>query len=162
MDNIYFISLLFNFAIYICLLIPPTIYSINKKVFKNKTNFFVSLCSATLLETFFSLVLYVNSHQIFSFFTNVQGIINTSYYISRIVFSTSSFYALKIFTPALMMNRKRNIRPYLFFNVILSISFMAIGYLVRGFSGFLIAIPISDIVGYILDIYIIIKTVLKN
>ena len=162
MDNIYFISLLFNFAIYICLLIPPTIYCISKKVFQSKTNFFVALCSATLIETFFSLILYINSHQIFSFFTNVQGIVNTSYYISRIVFSTSSFFALKIFTPALMVNRKRNILPYLLFNIILSISFMAIGYLIHGFSGFLISMPISDIVGYILDIYIIMKTVLKN
>jgi len=158
MNNIYFVSLLFNFAIYICLLIPPTLYCINKKIFQNKINFFVALCSATLLEIFFSLILFMNSHQIFSFFTDVQGIINTSYYISRIVFSTSSFYALKIFTPALLINKKKNTRLYMLFNIILSILFMAIGFMTHNFRGFLIAIPISDIICYILDFYIIIRT----
>ena len=158
MNSIYLISLLFNFTIYICLLIPPTIYCINRKFFQNKASFFVALCSATLLEIFFSLILYINSHQIFSFFTDVQGIINTSYYISRIIFSTSSFYALKIFTPALLINKKKNIRLYMLFNIILSISFMVIGFIIHNFSGFLIAIPISDILCYMLDIYIIIRT----
>ena len=75
-----------NLIIYLIMIFPLIIISLNKKIYISKKQFFTTIIYCTLLEISLSLILYIFPKDIFSTFTKTTGIINFAIYSSKILF----------------------------------------------------------------------------
>lgn len=157
MSKISVISFALNILLYILISIPILVICKNKKIFKNRNSFLLAICIGTIIEIFLSLIIYKFPNIIFSTLVNVQGIINYSVFISKIIFSTSSLIAVKILIPALLINRHKNIQKLLTVQLLITLIFCTIGFFYKKTVGFLFGFPVSDIVIFTMNIFIFFK-----
>lgn len=157
-----FISILLNILIYFLMIIPVLIISSRKKIYNNRATFILNVCLATIIDILLSLLIYKYSEKIFRLFSKKFGIINYSVFISRIIFSTTSLFAVKIFAYTLLINKHKSIKKLLKFNTILLLALCLFGKIIKGTSGFYLAFPITDIIMYIIGIVVMYNTYKKT
>lgn len=157
MSKISVVSFGLNMLLYLLISIPILVISRNKKIYKTKNNFLLSICIGTIIEIVLSILIYKLPGFIFSRFVSTPGIINYSIFISKIVFSTSSLIAIKILVPFLIINQHKTVRKLLGTYLLVTIAFCTIGFLYKKTVGFLFGFPISDLVIFSLNSVIIFK-----
>ena len=99
MTEIQLTGLFLNFIIYLIMIFPVIIISLNKKNYENKNHFISIVIFSFIIEIILSFSLYKFSPNIFSFFSNTPGIVNYSVYASKILFISSSLFGIKILFP---------------------------------------------------------------
>lgn len=156
MTKIQITGLFLNFIIYLIMIFPIVIISLNKKNYKNKNHFIFVTIFSFIIEIVLSFILYKFSKNIFSLFSSTSGIVNYAVYASKILFISSSLYGLKILIPAFLIqnNMKKKSAILVFSKIAVLFIFILIGYNLFNFKGILFALPISDLIFYI--IYIIV------
>lgn len=159
MISIHIKALFLNFIIYLIMLIPLILISLNKKIYSTKKDFFSSLIYCTILEIVLSAILYIFSNNIFSIFTNTTGIVNFAVYSSKILFISSSLYALKILIPTYLynQNKKKKLAIFIFSKTAITIFTVTLFYIIFNTKGALFAFPICDFIFYIIYILEIIR-----
>lgn len=162
MSKISIVSFGLNMLLYLLISIPILVISKNKKIYKTKNNFILSICIGTIIEIVLSILIYKFPGFIFSRFVSTPGIINYSIFISKIIFSTSSLIAVKILVPTLLINRHKTVKKLLVTYLIVTIVFCTIGFLYRKTVGFLFGFPISDLVIFAINSIIIFKEFRHN
>ena len=147
-----------NLIIYLIMIFPLIIISLNKKIYISKQQFFTTIIYCTLLEISLSLILYIFPKDIFSTFTKTTGIINFAIYSSKILFISSSLFALKILIPAYLynQNKKKKLAILVLSKIAITIISIIILYIKFNTKGILFSIPICDFIFYIIYIFNII------
>ena len=116
MTEIQLTGLFLNFIIYLIMIFPVIIISLNKKNYENKNHFISIVIFSFIIEIILSFSLYKFSPNIFSFFSNTPGIVNYSVYASKILFISSSLFGIKILFPVyLIQNNMKKNQQFLFF-----------------------------------------------
>ena len=151
MNEVQIKALFFNLIIYIVMISPIIIISTNSRFFASKKKFISTLIYCTLLEIALSFILFLFPEKIFSLFTNTKGIINFSVYASKILFISSSLFALKILIPA-YLNHTKKITILVLSKIVITIISCIIGYILFSTKGLLFAFPICDFIFYIVYI----------
>lgn len=148
-----------NLIIYLIMIFPLIIISLNKKIYISKKQFFTTIIYCTLLEISLSLILYIFPKDIFSTFTKTTGIINFAIYSSKILFISSSLFALKILIPAYLynQNKKKKLAILVLSKIAITIISIIILYIKFNTKGILFSIPICDFIFYIIYILNIIR-----
>ncbi len=148
-----------NLIIYLIMIFPLIIISLNKKIYISKQQFFTTIIYCTLLEISLSLILYIFPKDIFSTFTKTTGIINFAIYSSKILFISSSLFALKILIPAYLynQNKKKKLAILVLSKIAITIISIIILYIKFNTKGILFSIPICDFIFYIIYILNIIR-----
>lgn len=148
-----------NLIIYLIMIFPLIIISLNKKIYISKKQFFTTIIYCTLLEISLSLILYIFPKDIFSTFTKTTGIINFAIYSSKILFISSSLFALKILIPAYLynQNKKKKLAILVLSKIAITIISIIILYIKFNTKGILFSIPICDFMFYIIYILNIIR-----
>lgn len=149
MNNVQIKALFLNLIVYIIMVSPIVIISLNKKNYSTKKNFLSTLIYCTIIEILLSVILYLFSENIFSIFTSTKGIVNFSVYASKILFISSSLFALKIIIPAYLKQEKK-ITILVLSKIVINIISCIILYLLFNTKGFLFAFPICDFIFYII------------
>ncbi len=141
-----------NLIIYLIMIFPLIIISLNKKIYISKQQFFTTIIYCTLLEISLSLILYIFPKDIFSTFTKTTGIINFAIYSSKILFISSSLFALKILIPAYLynQNKKKKLAILVLSKIAITIISIIILYIKFNTKGILFSIPICDFIFYII------------
>ncbi len=139
-------------GIFLNLIIYLIIISLNKKIYISKQQFFTTIIYCTLLEISLSLILYIFPKDIFSTFTKTTGIINFAIYSSKILFISSSLFALKILIPAYLynQNKKKKLAILVLSKIAITIISIIILYIKFNTKGILFSIPICDFIFYII------------
>lgn len=145
-------ALTLNLIIYLFMIIPIIIASLNKKIYTSKNNFFTGLVYCTIFEVFISAIIYIFPNNIFSLFTKKTGIINYAIYSSKILFISSSLSALKILVPASLCNKNKikKVATLVCTKIAILIILMSILYIIFNTKGFLFSFPICDFIFYII------------
>ncbi len=144
-------GLFLNLIIYIIMILPIIFISLKKSIYSSKSSLVFYLILSILLETILSIILYIFSTNIFSFFTSIIGVINYAVYASKILFISSSLYGLKIILPAYIFQKNRKKTTILVLSKIaVNLIFIFIGYSIFSTKGILYSIPICDIIYYII------------
>lgn len=148
-----------NLIIYLIMIFPLIIISLNKKIYISKQQFFTTIIYCTLLEISLSLILYIFPKDIFSTFTKTTGIINFAIYSSKILFISSSLFALKILIPTYLynQNKKKKLAILVLSKIAITIISIIILYIKFNTKGILFSIPICDFIFYIIYILNIIR-----
>lgn len=156
MTEIQLTGLFLNFIIYLIMIFPVIIISLNKKNYENKNHFISIVIFSFIIEIILSFSLYKFSPNIFSFFSNTPGIVNYSVYASKILFISSSLFGIKVLFPIYLIqnNMKKKSAILVLSKIAVLLIFILIGYNLFNFKGFLFAFPVSDLIFYI--IYIIV------
>lgn len=150
MNEIQIKGLFLNLLIYIIIITPVIIISLNKRNYSTRKNFLSTLISCTILEIILSLILYLFPEKIFSIFTNTTGIINFAVYASKILFIFSSLFAIKIIMPAYLINANKKITILVLSKIVITIISCITFYFIFSTKGFLFAFPICDLIFYII------------
>ncbi len=162
MNNTKFFGLFLNLLIYIIMIIPIIAIIFNKKIYKNKKSLTVCLIFITILEIFFSAIIYCFTKSIFSLLSKTSGIINYAAYTSKIIFISSSLYGIKFLIPAYLFStlpNKRKKTTILFLSkIVVNIIFIFIGQKLFLTKGALYSISICDFIYYIIYIILFIKS----
>lgn len=144
-------GLFLNFIVYLIMIIPIIIVSLNKKNYSTKKKFLSTLICCTILEIIFSLILYLFPEKIFSVFTNTTGIINFAVYASKILFISSSLFAIKITVPTyLRINKNKKITILVLSKIVITITSCIAFYFLFSTKGFLFSFPICDFLFYVI------------
>lgn len=151
MNEVQIKGLFLNLIIYIIMITPIIIIALNKKFLSAKRTFLLTLIYCTFLEIALSFILFLFPEDIFSLFTNTTGIVNFSVYASKILFISSSLFALKILIPA-YLNQTKKITILVLSKIVITIVSCIISYILFSTKGFLFAFPICDFVFYIVYI----------
>lgn len=161
MTNIQINGLLLNLIIYLIMIFPIIIISLNKKNYETKNRFISVLIFSFIINIVLSLIVYNFSKTIFSIFSNTPGIVNYAVYASKILFISSSLYGIKILIPSylLKINCKKKSAILVLTKIAISILFIFIGYRLFNFKGVLFAIPICDLIFYIIYILVFLKII---
>lgn len=157
MNEIQIKGLFLNLLIYIIMIAPTIIISLNKRNYSTKRNFLSTLIYCTTLEIILSLILYLFPGKIFSIFTNTTGIINFAVYASKILFIFSSLFAIKIIIPAYLINTNKKITILVLSKIVITIISCITFYFIFSTKGFLFVFPICDFIFYIIYILYIIR-----
>ena len=155
MDKIHFIAWLFNFIIYLLMLIPIFYLLLKKEIYENKKKFISYLCISILIEILLSFILYIFSREIFSLFTKTPGIINYAIYCSKILFISSSLYGIKFLIPVYIWKNKNEHKKtaiLVLSKIAVNILFTFLGYFIFNTKGILYSFPICDLIYYIIYI----------
>lgn len=164
MNTVKFFGLFLNLIVYIILILPILLIISNKKIYKNKTRFTFIISCITIIEIILSLLIHIFSKNIFSIFSKTPGIINYAVYASKIIFITSTLYAIKFLIPAFLYNYKKSILTHkkttiLFLSkIVVNLLFIILGFIVFSTKGALYAFPICDFIYYLIYIVIFIRT----
>lgn len=152
MNTIQLKALFLNLIIYLITITPLILISLNKKIYSTKKSFFSGLIYCTFLEILISVVFYIFAENIFSIFSNTSGIINYAVYSSRILFISSSLFAIKILIPAYLYNQKQIKKVViLVISKITTTAILAIIlFVIFSTKGILFAFPICDFIFYII------------
>ena len=159
MNKVQIAGLFLNFIIYLIMIFPIIIISLNKKIYETKSKFISYLICSIIIEIFLSISLYVFSREIFSLFTNTSGIVNYAIYASKILFISSSLYGIKFLVPGyIFFNKKERKKSAIFLlsKIADNLIFIFIGYKLFNFKGILFSLPICDLLYYIFYIILII------
>lgn len=154
MSKIQISGLFINFIIYLIMIFPIILISLNKNIYQNKNHFILTSIFVLILETILSLILYTFSKNIFSIFSNTSGVVNYAIYASKILFMSSSLYGIKILIPAFLFHNsmKKKSAILVLSKIAVLILFIVLGYNIFNFKGILFALPISDLIFYIIYI----------
>lgn len=152
MNTIQIQALALNLIIYLLMIFPLILVSLNKKIYTTKKSFLSSLIYCTILEVFLSAILYMFSNNIFSLFTSKNGIINYAVYSSKILFISSSLYALKILIPANIynQNKQKKLATFVCTKIAVTIFLIFILYSLFNTKGILFSFPVCDFIFYII------------
>lgn len=151
MNEVQIKALFFNLIIYIVMISPIIIISTNSRFFASKKKFLSTLIYCTLLEIALSFILFLFPEKIFSLFTNIKGIINFAVYASKILFISSSLFAIKITVPTyLRINKNKKITILVLSKIVITIILCTFLYFIFNTKGLLFAIPICDFVFFII------------
>lgn len=161
MTQIQIYGLFLNLIIYLIMIFPVIIISLNKKNYKSKNHFIFSLIFSFIIEIIFSFILYKFSKNIFYLFSNVTGVVNYAVYASKIIFISSSLYGIKILVPIfLLKNNMQKKSAILVLSKIAVLIFSSlIGYKLFNFKGVLFSIPLCDLMFYIIYIFVLLKVI---
>ena len=162
--NIYFNSFKIIVFTYIIFFIPLIIFLLNRKNYKSKKNIYKISFYSILYGILTSSIFYIVPKKFFSFFTNVNGIINFCSYASKIIFITSSIIGIQIIILLFFYFQKQIKKTAILFllkTAVLAILILIL-YNLYHITGFLYAIPISDIVFLLIELYVLNKSFLKN
>ncbi len=151
MNEVQIKALFLNLIFYIIMTFPIIIVSLNKKNFSTKKNFLSTLIYCTIFEIILSAILYLFSEKIFSIFTNITGVINFAVYASKILFISSSLFALKIIIPVYLKQTKK-ITIFILSKIVITIISCIILYTLFNIKGLLFAFPVCDFIFYIIYI----------
>ncbi len=159
MNTIQIQALLINLIIYLFMTTPVMAVSLNKKIYTTKKTFISSLFYCTIFEIIFSTILYIFPNAIFSLFTKKTGIINYAIYSSKIIFMSSSLFALKILIPANLYNQNKikKVATFIFTKIAILIVLIFIFYNLFNTKGILFSFPICDFIFYVIYILEIIR-----
>ena len=159
MDKIQIYGLIINIVIYIIITTPVQIISFIKGIYKNRQKFIAILASCIIYFIIVSYVLYSFPYKIFSLFTSTRGIINYGVYVFKILFISSSLYAIKILIPKFIyyQTKTKKIAILVFSKTALTIIFSVIGYLLFNFKGIFFTFPLIDFIYSIIYIYVFYK-----
>lgn len=159
MNSIQISGLALNLIIYIIILFPIIIISFNKKNYNSKKSFIIVLIYSTIIEIFFSLIIYCFPEKIFSLFTKKNGIINFAVYCSKILFITSCFFSLKILIPSYLFNNNLQKKSVILVltKITATLLFAYTFYIFFNTKGLLFSFPFCDFIFYIIYILNIIR-----
>lgn len=147
MNTVQLKALFLNLIVYLVMTTPIIIASLNKNNFSTKKKFLSTLIYCTIFEIIFSVILYSFSENIFSLFTTTTGVINFAVYASKILFISSSLFAIKIVVPAYLKTTKK-ITILVLSKTVITIISCIILYTLFSTKGFLFAFPICDFIFY--------------
>lgn len=151
MNEIQIKALFFNFIVYILMISPIIIVSLNKKNSSTKNKFLGTLIYCTIIEIILSSILYLFPEKVFSIFTNTTGIINFAVYASKILFISSSLFSIQIIVPAYLKNSKnKKITILVLSKIVITIISCITFYFLFSTKGFLFSFPICDFLFYII------------
>lgn len=162
MGRIHIIGLFLNFIIYLLMVVPVFFILFNKSIYENKKKFISFLCIGTLIEIFLSCVLYIFSRSIFSVFSKTTGIINYAVYASKILFITSSLYAVKYLIPSYIWkteNKNKKTAILVLSKIAVNILFIFLGYILFNTKGILYSFPVCDLIYCIIYLKIFLKII---
>lgn len=160
MGRIHIIGLFLNFIIYLLMVVPVFFILFNKSIYENKKKFISFLCVGTLIEIFLSCVLYIFSRSIFSIFSKTTGIVNYAVYASKILFISSSLYAVKYLIPSYILKTENKKTAILVLSKIaVNILFIFLGYILFNTKGILYSFPICDLIYCIYYLKIFLKII---
>lgn len=151
MNEVQIKGLFLNLIIYTVMITPVIVVSLNKKFFTTKKKFLTTLIYCTFLEIALSFIVFLIPEKIFSLFTHKNGIVNFSVYASKIIFISSSLFALKVLIPA-YLNQTKKITIFVLSKIVITVAFCIIFYILFSTKGFLFAFPICDFIFYIICI----------
>lgn len=154
LNNTQILGIMLNFIIYIIMIIPIVLISLNTKIYNNRKNFISSLLLTFIFEILFSLFLYCFSKEIFSIFPVQKGTVNYAIYASKILFISSSLYGIKILIPAYLFQKKdaKKSAILVLSKIAVSIIFIFIAYSIFNVKGILYSLPICDLIFYVIYI----------
>ncbi len=159
MNAIQIQALFINLIIYLFMITPIIVVSLNKKIYATKKSLLSSLIYCTIFEIIFSSILYIFPNLIFSLFTKKSGIINYAIYSFKILFISSSLFALKILIPANLynQNKRKKVATLVFTKIAILIFLIFIFYNLLNTKGILFSFPICDFIFYVIYILEIIR-----
>jgi len=162
MNNTKLLGLILNLILYVVLITPIIFLIFNKKIYKTKKSLVISLIFVTILEIFFSILIYCFAKNFFSFFIHNSGIVNYATYASKIIFISSCLCGLKFLIPAYLfytLPTKRKKTTILFLSkIVVNIIFIFVGYKLSLIKGALYSLSICDLIYYTIYIILFIKS----
>lgn len=159
MNKIQISALTLNFIIYIIMISPILYISLKKSIYTKKKKFIFNLIISTIIEIILSIILYNFSKQIFSIFSNTQGIINYAIYASKIIFISSSLYSLKILLPIYIYKNEKKSAILFISKIAVNLILIFIGYNFFNTKGILYSLPICDLIYYIIYLLIFLNII---
>lgn len=156
LNRVQIYGLVLNLIIYIIMILPIIFISLRKSIYKSEKNFICGLIFSILTCAILSIIFYSFSKNIFSLFTTTTGIINYASYASKILFISSSLYAIKILVPAYFFktNFLENKKTAILILSKIAVNFILIltGNAIFNTKGILYSFPICDFIYYIIYI----------
>jgi len=159
MNTVQVQGLFLNLLIYLVMTFPLILLTFKKNLYKTKKKFILVLIITTSFEIFFSIIFHIFSREFFSIFSNIPGVINYAIYSSKILFTTSSLYSIKILIPAFLIKNNKKTAILVFSKIAVNLIFIFIGYNLFNNKGILYSFPICDFIYYIIYIVGFLKVI---
>lgn len=160
LNQVQIYGLFLNLIIYIIIVSPIILVSFRKSIYESKEKFIHSLIYSNILGIGLSVIFHIFSEEIFSFFTNISGIVNYAVYASKIIFITSSLYSLKILLPSyLFIKHNKKTAILVLSKIAVNLILIFIGYSLFNTKGILYSFPICDFIYYIIYIKLFLNIV---
>ena len=153
--SINFQAFLLNLIAYILVISPVLLIGKRKNIYTKKNTLIINLCIATLVEIIVSILFLKNSEKFFCLFSKKLGVVNTAVFISKIIFSTASLYAVKFITYFFLYYTHKNLKAYLLFKIIMTVILCIIGNAVKGIFGLYFGYTVSEVIIYIVSLCLI-------
>ena len=152
--NIFLESLKIIILTYLILVIPQLILFINKTNYTNKKNIYKTAFYSIIYGILFSNIMYFFPKKFFSIFTNINGIINSCTYASKILFMSGSIIGIQIMLLFFFYYKKQIKKTVLLIllKITVLILLILILYSLFHISGLLYAFPLSDLLFFLIEL----------